>query len=222
MKLQELKRQIEAQYPGKGRIVALGLDNLPAGAVAEDPEAKQFPPIEDLRLQQLVDLLERGNPDYTSGVSSVKVHPGWANSQYYKGEVDLGLKRFKGGEYSEPMSPANMIQALIHEITHNKVIPLKWQGPAYDSPIPLWDYYKLLNQPGGRDVPAMAGSGYDLAHHAEYDEIAPNVMGWAISRYLFPEEGQQPERWHPKGFEPAANEVVRIMQLSDFAEQGLP
>lgn len=229
MKLQELKRQIEAQYPGQSRIKALGLDNLPAGMVAEDPQARQFPPLESLRLDQLVNLLERGNPDFASGVNSIRVHPSWQNAYYQKDDksVHLGLKRMYGDqdvtEFPRPLTAPDIIQTLLHEIIHGYKMTEPTALPGVVQPIiPPSVHSQLLGRPGGTKVPELY-EFYDPKHHSERNEIPSNVVSHAIAQHLFPE--QKVTQLYPQGYSEAVDAVSNYLRLNDYArilaEQGL-
>jgi len=233
MKLQELKRQFEAQYPGQSRIKALGLDNLPAGMVVEDPQTKQFPPLESLRLDQLVDLLERGNPDFASGVNSVRIHPSWQNAYYQPDDksIQMGLKRMYGdqdvSEFPRPLTAPDIIQTLLHEIIHGYKMTEPGKGIYKNLPpqhiIPFTDHQRLLAQPGGTKVPELY-EFYDPSHHSERKEIPSNVVSHSIAQYLFPE--QKVTKLYPQGYSEAVNAVDNYLRLNDYArilaEQGLP
>jgi len=208
MKLGELKQHIEEKYPK-------GIDQL------------GYPAVEELRLQGLVDLLNRGNPDYAANINSIDIAPFAYNSYYQPDDpnVRLGLTRIPPGQsQGVPSSAADIVETLIHEITHS-LVPTDPQKMLDSDLMDASVHRKLLSQPGGLSIPAL-NQMFNPNYNASPQEIPSNVLGWAIPRYLFPGEQEQPHAMFPEGYRGAANEVVRIMQLSDYArklaEEGLP
>jgi len=161
------------------------------------------PPIESYRLQDLVNMVGRSNPELFSNVQTIDPV---ANERFTSWEPDahkirLGFLTQKPGEASVWKEPANVIRGLLHESVHsrfpNGTPPFKTLDP--------WEHQKLLKLgPKVLGLPEY----YAPEHNQQRMEVPENVIGWAMANTIFP---GQPSKYYPEAYDEMAQKLSTLI-----------